>query len=190
MPDHKITIIDAEPYRVTDLAAEGLAMIDAAEWAADDRLRAHPWGLQQDCECGCGSSSAVTARLNPNAAQVADLAAWATNNLPALLAEIGALRNDLAAKNSDFEAACARLGDAENDRARLRRMVDHQRGRAADFKAALGREPDRAGKLAEIRVLATEWAEQATDYDEDTEQQIADGRAILAIVDRDATREN
>lgn len=146
------------PAPVVDLVVEGLAALEAAEWTADDRLRAHPWGLVNDCECGCGSSSAVTARLNPNAAHIADLAAWATTNLPAALAEIVALRNDLAAKNSDFEAAMA----------------------------ALDRDGDRAGKLAAVRSIATGWVMQSPITVPYSEQQIADGRAILAFLADDA----
>jgi hypothetical protein len=35
---------------------------------------------------------------------------------------------------------------------------------------------------AAVKALATKWATQGTDYDEDTEQQIDDGRAILAAL--------
>ncbi len=38
--------------------------------------------------------------------------------------------------------------------------------------------------LNEIAALAEYWAYQPTDYDEDTEQQIADGNEILAILER------
>lgn len=38
--------------------------------------------------------------------------------------------------------------------------------------------------LEEIAKLAREWADQPTDYDEDTEQQIEDGRAIAEIIAR------
>ncbi len=34
----------------------------------------------------------------------------------------------------------------------------------------------------DILALAREWAEQATDYDEDTEQQIEDGHTILGLL--------
>lgn len=34
-----------------------------------------------------------------------------------------------------------------------------------------------------IRELATEWANQSNDYDEDTEQQIDDGRVLLGLLD-------
>lgn len=37
--------------------------------------------------------------------------------------------------------------------------------------------------IARVRALAGEWADQPTDYDEDTEQQIADGHALLAALD-------
>lgn len=38
--------------------------------------------------------------------------------------------------------------------------------------------------IEEIRALAETWAHQATDYDEDTKQQIADSRELLAILER------
>ena len=37
-------------------------------------------------------------------------------------------------------------------------------------------------KLDSVAKLADEWATQPTDYDEDTEQQIEDGRTVLAII--------
>lgn len=37
--------------------------------------------------------------------------------------------------------------------------------------------------VALVRNLATEWVTQSNDYDEDTEQQIADGRTLLGILD-------
>ena len=40
-----------------------------------------------------------------------------------------------------------------------------------------------AAAVERARVLATEWATQPTDYDEDTEQQIEDGNAILRALD-------
>ena len=40
-----------------------------------------------------------------------------------------------------------------------------------------------AGAVERVRALATEWATQPTDYDEDTEQQIEDGGAILRALD-------
>lgn len=43
------------------------------------------------------------------------------------------------------------------------------------------RTPPQYCVLNEVFALATQWAEQVTDYDEDTERQIEDGRAILAI---------
>ena len=45
-------------------------------------------------------------------------------------------------------------------------------------------ERDRLAEAVErVRALATEWATQPTDYDEDTEQQIEDGNAILRALD-------
>lgn len=38
--------------------------------------------------------------------------------------------------------------------------------------------------LEEIRQIASVWATQATDYDEDTEQQISDGRELMAVLER------
>ena len=40
-----------------------------------------------------------------------------------------------------------------------------------------------AAAVEAVRSLATEWATQPTDYDEDTEQQIEDGGAILRALD-------
>jgi hypothetical protein len=37
-------------------------------------------------------------------------------------------------------------------------------------------------KLAAITALAEKWAHQPNDYDEDTEQQISDGRDLLDIL--------
>lgn len=36
--------------------------------------------------------------------------------------------------------------------------------------------------LAAVTELAVQWANQPTDYDEDTEQQIADGNELLAVL--------
>ena len=45
-------------------------------------------------------------------------------------------------------------------------------------------ERDRLTEAVErVRALATEWATQPNDYDEDTEQQIEDGGAILRALD-------
>ncbi|WP_327139391.1 hypothetical protein [Nocardia sp. NBC_01327] len=41
-----------------------------------------------------------------------------------------------------------------------------------------------AGPLVALRELADGWATQGNDYDGDAEQQIADGRALLAILER------
>ena len=40
-----------------------------------------------------------------------------------------------------------------------------------------------AGRVEAVREWATDCATQATDYDEDTEQQIEDGREVLRILD-------
>lgn len=42
--------------------------------------------------------------------------------------------------------------------------------------------PRAAIVLSEIAALAERWAYQATDYDEDTEQQIADGNELLRLL--------
>ena len=45
-------------------------------------------------------------------------------------------------------------------------------------------ERDRLAEAVErVRALATEWATQPTDYDEDTEQQIEDGNAIVRALE-------
>ena len=45
-----------------------------------------------------------------------------------------------------------------------------------------------AGAVERVRALATEWATQPNDYDEDTEQQIEDGGAILRALDDGSDR--
>ncbi len=45
---------------------------------------------------------------------------------------------------------------------------------------------DAAEKVAAIKVLAERWANQSNDYDEDTEQQIEDGREILVLLGEEA----
>ena len=45
-----------------------------------------------------------------------------------------------------------------------------------------------AGAVERVRALATEWATQPNDYDEDTEQQIWDGGAILRALDDGSDR--
>jgi hypothetical protein len=42
---------------------------------------------------------------------------------------------------------------------------------------------DAKAKLAAAEALARDWADQPTDYDEDTEQQIADGRELLKALE-------
>ncbi|AHH16561.1 hypothetical protein NONO_c17610 [Nocardia nova SH22a] len=84
--------------------------------------------------------------------------------LRAALAEIGALRNDLAAKRSDFDAAC--VHNAE---------LAAQRDQAAEV--GLGA----LARLADVRVCATGW----TTAEYGAARRLA-GREILAILDRDA----
>ena len=45
-----------------------------------------------------------------------------------------------------------------------------------------------AAAVERVRALATEWATQPNDYDEDTEQQIEDGGAILRALDDGSDR--
>ena len=47
---------------------------------------------------------------------------------------------------------------------------------------ALDRRDAAEATIEAIRTLAARWAGQQTDYDEDTEQQIADGWAILDLI--------
>ena len=49
-----------------------------------------------------------------------------------------------------------------------------------DSLIAAVRERDKT--ISQVRVMASEWADQPNDYDEDTEQQIEDGRAVLAAL--------
>ena len=55
--------------------------------------------------------------------------------------------------------------------------------RLAEVPALLAERDALAAKVERARALATEWATQPTDYDEDTEQQIEDGNAILRALD-------
>lgn len=73
------------------------------------------------------------------------------------------------------------LGEAEGqrERVRLRSLADVLRKSRQMWR---DRADEAEAKLSAIRELATEWARQATDYDEDTEQQIEDGRKVLAIL--------
>ena len=74
--------------------------------------------------------------------------------------------------------------------AELRRLLDappqHITIARDDALALLDAAAERdalAAAVERVRVLATEWATQPTDYDEDTEQQIEDGNAILRALD-------
>ena len=52
-----------------------------------------------------------------------------------------------------------------------------------DLLAAAAERDALAAAVEAVRALATEWATQPNDYDEDTEQQIEDGGAILRALD-------
>ena len=74
--------------------------------------------------------------------------------------------------------------------AELRRLLDappqHLTIARDDVLALLDAAAERdrlAGAVERVRALATEWATQPNDYDEDTEQQIEDGGAILRALD-------
>ena len=98
---------------------------------------------------------------------------------PEKLAELRALRADLLPwliGSSADQAPC--------DRGELRTILDPL---PALLDAAAER--DRlAGAVERVRALATEWATQPNDYDEDTEQQIEDGGAILRALDDGSDR--
>lgn len=113
----------------------------------------------------------------------AELIVWVRNRLPALL--------DAAEKV------------AELDYQQAMRLAEHGPGRSPQER---WREASRAARASEqhwpadclaeaadvhdsliqeraaVRALANRWANQSNDYDEDTEQQIADGREILALL--------
>jgi hypothetical protein len=63
--------------------------------------------------------------------------------------------------------------------AELRPNRDHWKVRAETAEIESARLKD---TIDRVRKLAKEWAEQPTDYDEDTEQQIDDGNIILATL--------
>ena len=58
--------------------------------------------------------------------------------------------------------------------------------RAAREQAATLAERERL--LGVIETLANDWADQATDYDEDTEQQIQDGRILRDLIAQERAR--
>lgn len=51
-----------------------------------------------------------------------------------------------------------------------------------DLDRLIGQRDAALRALTAVGALAEEWATQPTDYDEDTEQQIEDGEAILAVL--------
>ncbi|MGW6121474.1 hypothetical protein ACWFRF_20700 [Nocardia sp. NPDC055165] len=97
---------------LTDLIAEGRRLLDIAIDPTTTKLVIEQGGIAIECHCGCGvPSHAITGPLCTWARPVAEYMAWAANAAPALLAEIDALNQDLAAKQSDFDAAMRRLGE-------------------------------------------------------------------------------
>ena len=61
-----------------------------------------------------------------------------------------------------------------------------ERGQTADMRALAAAAAERdalAATVERVRLLATDWASQRTDYDKDTEQQIEDGNATLRALD-------
>lgn len=75
---------------------------------------------------------------------------------------------------------------AARERDRLRDMVAEFRKREETqerIRERLTGERDEARATVDtVRKLAAEWADQPTDYDEDTEQQIADGRTLRGLL--------
>lgn len=71
------------------------------------------------------------------------------------------------------------------------RAIGTEEIEVADFQAACKSACEQRDaaleQLAAVRAIATGWAGQAPDYDEDTEQQIDDGCALLRILDGTAT---
>ncbi|WP_161605454.1 ead/Ea22-like family protein [Pimelobacter simplex] len=79
---------------------------------------------------------------------------------------IAACHDSVGRACDDDEANAEFIAHARADVPRLLDLLDEQRD-----------------VIARVQALASEWAHQPTDYDEDTEQQIADGHALLAALD-------
>ena len=90
----------------------------------------------------------------------AEFMAGARQLVPELLAEVVKVRADVERLRHERRDESRYLVETHNERAALRRAIET------------------------IRSTADRWANQPTDYDEDTEQQIEDGRELLAVIER------
>ena len=88
-----------------------------------------------------------------------------------------AVEQILAARTADLRAEVGRLTRAV---ATLDRTTDEL---AADVLRVEAERDRLAAAVERVRALTDEWADQPTDFDEDTEQQIEDGRAHRAALD-------
>lgn len=70
---------------------------------------------------------------------------------------------------------------------RLSHVVEPAEQVIAERDAAIARAEAAEQVVRRVRGMAEAWATQPTDYDEDTEQQIEDGRAILRALDGGAS---
>ncbi|PSR63965.1 hypothetical protein C8259_08930 [Nocardia nova] len=209
----------AKPAAV-DPVTECRDALELAAWSASDHLTAHAHGLTAECTCGCGQVETVVGPDVPNAGAVAGLAAVATNNLAAVLDRLAdaEAERDQAVREADGDRQLVDVLRAQrreaHERLRATRahahelhavIADHEQtivaaqsriaelqyardARLAELNAARASRAE--AQLADIRALASGWAEQGvgsyaitaqTAYRRDA------GREILAILDRDET---
>ena len=108
--------------------------------------------------------------------------------LPDLLAEVEAERDALAEEVADmvprdWHGLMTILADVYPETA-FPTLPDHEaRDAGPRIVSLLRRVDDLASAIERVRGMAEAWATQPTDYDEDTEQQIEDGKAILRALD-------
>ena len=104
------------------------------------------------------------------------------------LAEVEAERDALAEEVADmvprdWHGLMTILADVYPETA-FPTLPDHEaRDAGPRIVSLLRRVDDLASAIERVRGMAEAWATQPTDYDEDTEQQIEDGKAILRALD-------
>ena len=179
-----------------EIQAELRRLLDATEtpWALWDGYGPDGNGDMRVARIGHLSGSGI--RADPDSADIYgrreafELLASAVNALPALL-DAAAERDALAESVRAYGRTIDRWGlliiadthsedittpDGDGD-------WEVIESRLAEVPALLAERDALAAAVERARVLATEWATQPTDYDEDTEQQIEDGNAILRALD-------
>lgn len=93
------------------------------------------------------------------------------------------------AERDELRGAMAMVGNAPSDlgravsaEAEVARLTTLLEQRTAALTRTIDAKNTAEAKVAEVKRVAQAWADQPTDYDEDTEQQIADGLEILAVI--------